>query len=601
MGFKTRLAMDAELGIQVVFTQSDVDAERRMVVEDLVDLGVGAYVDTIENDEVKAVRVDPAVIIISYCRRQDFKDKTWWGRMIWVTLNDISPYFSDEQLQKIAELYAGKNGNPRNVPYNFSFNDYDKFKVLVLDGEWLTFNTNTYKRDYTSNGNYIFKKKKVDKRDGSAFIEVQGEDKPKFAYEERQEVYVGKWIVDSPYIYAYGRATDQKRRRGNYKETMLSLHCIAPDFYEMMAIGMIERITPYVDEYCLNYYKIQNFKQKWIPYIIKIDLTRLENVNLGKGGSKMKPYEIIDHLIQNQILVTRSKNAVSGMPQPPSEPLVENTQMAEELRVLIEDQQRIIDDIRKVTGLNEVVDGTGPQDRTNVIAQQQAQAGSNNAINQFIYADSKLLCDLADSCLLRLQRLVKRKKVQGYIHALGSGWQKFAEVSSDISLHDYAIKIEDQPDTGAKQLLIQQLNIRDGQGLIEPEDWFIITNMTNMKEAQFKLIYNVRKRKQEAQANQIANQQAQAQGNTQTALQLEQAKQQTLALEYSLKEKLADHTGMWMYLTESMKKGVELQQSHADLAAKMVQMAIDAGGLLPSQQGAAPVQQEPAQGGTAQG
>lgn len=562
LGFKTKMAMDAELGVQVVFDQGKIREERRMVVEDFVDWGVGLYKDWVdENDEVRFRRVDGLAYICSNCDRRDFKDMMWGAEMVYTSLGELAPYFTIAQLKTIAEKVVGKNGNPRSVPTNFGQADCHKFKVLVLDGEWLSYNTEYWKRSYTSNGNYGIRRKRPDKRDGNAYIEVNGEAKPKYLKNGYRCVYKGKWIVDTEFIYDYGEATDQKRKKSQWRKTCLSYHAYAPDFYKMNALGIMERMVPFIDKYCEIYFKIQNFLNRWIPYIISIDMAALENIPLGKGGKKLTPMEVLDMLVQTNILVTRRKSAITGNPEQNDPVHVEATQMAQEITVLTQELQNTVQGLRDVTGLNEVVDGTGPADRTNVTAQEQAMQGSNNAINHFVTGDSALLEELAESVLMRLQLVIKRKAVSGYVQSLGSNYVKFVQVSPDISLHEYGIKLEDRPETQLKQQLIQILALKDQNGMINPEDYFMIMNMTNLKEIELKLIYSTKKRTEQQQQMAQANNAQQAQVNSQAAMQMEAAKQQTMALEYKLKTELENTKGAWMVEAAKAKGGMQLDQS----------------------------------------
>jgi hypothetical protein len=583
LGFKFELAMDAELGIQVLFNQNRIKQERKMVIEDLVDLGIGIYKDWIdENDQVRFERVNPINFICNYCRRGDFKDMDFGAQMKWMTLGELTPFFTNEELHDMAVTVAGRNGNPRTVPYNFSQADYDKFKVMVMDGEWLSYNADVYKRDYDGRGNYSFKKKaKLDPRkgpereDSSMQVDVNGKLKPKFERDDCQVVYKGMWVVDTEYVFNYGLATDQIRKKGtDWRKTRISFHCYAPDFYEMKALGVVERMVPFIDDYCRTWYKIQNFFNRWIPYIVNIDLAAIENIPLGKGGVRLKHMEVLDMLFQTFILPTRQKSAITGMNEPNKPVTIEATQMAEEITVLLQNLQTALTQIRAVTGLNEVVDGTGPAERTNVPAQQQAQQGSNNAIAHFQTADSMLLEDLSESLLMRLQRVLKRgKKVSGYINSLGANAIKFAQISPDISLHEYAIELEDQPDDDMKQMLLQQLSIQDQKGLILPEDYFTIVNMTNLKEMELKLIYTSKKRQQAAQQDQMAQQQGQAQANAQASVQIETAKQDTIKAKGEEDRKTADVVGSWQVKAAEVKAKVALD---AETVALMKEIALEA-------------------------
>lgn len=560
LGFRNFMAMEAELGIQVVWNKADLDEERKMWTEDLVDLGVGIIHREIdENDEVVPRRTNPINFGCSYCRRHDFKDMTWGFEQDWVKLSELVDYFTPDQLQKIAETIAGKNGNPRTIPYNFSMGDYDKFKVLVVKGAWYSIDSDNYKRGFDSRGNYFVKKKKRGKRDENATITVEGQEKPMHKALSTQVVYKGSWIVDSEYVYNYGLMTDQPRKKSAWRKTQLPWHIYAPDFHEMKALGIVERMIPFVDDYCQTWYKIQNFKNKWIPYIIKFDISALENIPLGKGGRKLTPKEVLQMLFDTNILVTRQKNAITGMMEQNNPVTVESTQMAQEITVLVNSLGQAIQNIRDVTGINEAIDGTGPADRTNVLAQQQAQQGSNNAVKHFADGDSKLLTMLADSTLMLLQRVLKRgKKVGGYVQALGSNYLKFVQVSENLPQYEYVTKLEDRPDNDIKQMLIQQLAIADQNGRIQPEDFFTIMNMTNLKEMEMKFIYQIKKRQKEANEQADQRSMVQSQGAAQVAQASEAAKQATIRVKGDEERKTAAVVGSFNVEGQQVRAGGQM-------------------------------------------
>lgn len=575
LGFKTKLAMDAELGVSVVFEQGGINEERRMVIEDLVDLGVGIYKDWVDdNDQVCFRRVNPINFGTSYCRRGDFGDANWWFELTWLKLSDIAPYFTAAEMKDIAQNIAGKNGNPKNIPYNFSSADYDKFKVLVQDAEYLSYNTDVYEKGVTKAGNVVFGKTRPKNYDPHATVQVSGSAEPKYKKDVTEVLYKCCWVVDTTYVYSYGLATDQKRKKSEIKRTKSSYHAYAPDFYEMKALGLTERVIPLIDNYCMTWFKVQNFLNKWIPYIVEINYDALENVNIGKGGKKMEPMQLLDMLAQTNMIVVRKKNAISGLPEQNNAVNVQATQMAGEIQVLLQQMETIKQMIRDVTGLNEAVDGTGPQERTNIPAVEQAAQGANNAIEHIKMGDSRLLERLADGCLMRLQRVIKRKPTSGYVHALGSNYIKFVQVSPDITLHEYAIKMEDQPDEAAKQAMITQLNLKNQEGLIEPEDWFTITNMTNLKEAQMTLIYRVKKRKELQQQNALQQQQQTGNIQVQSAQATSQFRQQELMLEYKLKIELANVVGNWSVQAAAEKAKGAMDLAHVDTATQLITQAV---------------------------
>ena len=99
-----------------------------------------------------------------------------------------------------------------------------------------------------------------------------------------------------------------------------------------------------------------------------------------------------------------------------------------------------------------------------------------------------------------------------------------------MSIHEFGIFIDDAPQDFERQQLIQELNIRDSQGLIEPEDKILVMSCRNLKMASMLLAYKIRKRKEKAQEFELQKIREASNGNIQATQAAEQEKRQTLQL-----------------------------------------------------------------------
>jgi hypothetical protein len=107
--------------------------------------------------------------------------------------------------------------------------------------------------------------------------------------------------------------------------------------------------------------------------------------------------------------------------------------------------------------------------------------------------------------------------------------------------------IQDIPSDEERQMLLQQLNMKDAQGQVDPEDIVTVYNIHNIKEARQYLAYKVKKRKKEAEEAAMQQIEANKQSQIESAQAAEQAKQQTMMMAHELKMKEITLTKEWDY------------------------------------------------------
>lgn len=541
-GFKFNMAMEAEQGIELVQYQNNLPVKRNQVCRDLVHLGVGGYKDWLDENGMACFRdCDPANVIMSYCRKADFSDKIYVGEVIEPTIAELSQYFTDEQL-KIIENNSKNTQVWTDRAYSLK---NEKLKAPVLDLEILTWNDIVYSRDKNSEGNIVYKKRSYENITNPAraaelsqiYDEQTGTFKPKYFSKKVECWYKIKWVIGTDLYYDDGKVQNQKRPKNNLSKSESSYHFHAVNFYNMTAQGIVERLKPIVDEYQLTVYKIQDFKNKWLPYLIEIDLDALEATAMGKGGVTWTPEKILDLAFQTRALVVRKKD-ISGINVNYKAVDVHQTGMAAELAPLMNDLARLLQEMNEVTGLNPVTDGTGSGERKLKATAMLDTQATNNALSPLMFAEKMLFESLSKGCIARLIQAVKSGKVEGVLTALGGNTVKFIQVSPEIGLYNWGIKIQDIPTDDDIQLIMQQMGLGQQKELFRPQDIFIIKSLDNLKQMEQMIGYLYEKRVKEQREFEEKKIQMANEGNQQTVAISEQAKQQTLKTEYALKAQL---------------------------------------------------------------
>lgn len=541
-GFKFNMAMEAEQGIELVQYQNNLPVKRQQVCKDLVHLGVGGYKDWLDENGNACFRdCDPAAVIMSYCRKADFSDKLYVGEVIEPSIAELSQYFNDDQLKQI-ESASANGGIFTDRAYSVK---NEKLKAKVLDIEILTWNDIVYSRDKNSEGNEVYKKRPYDNivnparvvEKSNIYDEQIGDFKPKY-FSKKVECWLKiKWIVGTDLYYDYGKVQNQKRPKNNLSKSESSYHFQAVNFYNMTAQGMVERLKSIVDEYQLTIYKIQDFKNKWLPYLIEIDLDALEATAMGKSGVAWTPEKILDLAFQTRALVVRKKD-ISGINVNYKAVDIHQTGMAAELAPLMNDLARLLQEMNDVTGLNPVTDGTGSGERKLKATAMLDTQATNNALSPLMFAEKMLFESLSKGCIARLIQAVKSGNVEGVMTALGGNTVKFIQVSPDIGLYSWGIKIQDIPTDDDINLIMQQMGVGQQKDLFRPQDIFIIKSLDNLKQMEQMIGFLYEKRVKEQREFEERKIQMANEGNQQTVLVSEQSKQQTLQLEYGLKAQL---------------------------------------------------------------
>jgi nucleoside diphosphate kinase len=531
VGPKLKVAMEAEMGITYVFYKNEYLKQLFEIIRNLWAFGPGGakeYVD--ENGEVVIRPVDPSSLIVSYCNKPDFSDARYIGEVIEVSVGSLP--FDKETRQDICYQANAKN-NVYDSRYRWG-HSFDREKVQVLDIEFVTDNDRIYEKRQNKFGNIVSRRTSYDNKGKSTKTVINGKEKDKYSNRPVQVIYKGKWIIGTDYIYDDGPATYQKRTKPNKALTSFSYHLYAANFYKMRSSGMMKRLIPIIDEYHCTLYKVQNFKNKWIPYVINIDIQAMENVALGANNANLTEIEILDLVMQNYVALGRRMD-VSGQLQNYKMVDIENTGMHQEFSVLAGDLARLYNEMRDVVGLNDITDGSTPGERTlNGVANLAADA-TNNALYPIITASKNITESLAKGVILRLMQTVKDRELSGVVRTLGSETVKFIRVTKDICERIIDVKLEDKPTQAQKDMLIQQMSIKENQGLITPEDVIMIMNTDNLKQAQVLLAYRIKKRRKEMEQQKLIEIRENGRTQQESAKVAEEEKRRTLTLEYKLK------------------------------------------------------------------
>lgn len=590
-GYKHVMSMEAEMAASLAMYQNNFEEKRKRTIENLFDFGMGGYTEYIdENGQVKLREINPENMVLSYCAKNDFSDLVHWGEVREVYVGDLAPWFTPEQMNQIVQSVAGRFGNPSNFMYGTDYSKYwNRFKVLILDFEFLSWNDYTYKEEVDNRGNVRFGKTKYQaatklKDAGNEKMgtipsmvdfNMKGQAEPVFMPVTKKVVYKCKWLIQTDYMYDWGMSENQIRKPSSWWDTKLNIQLYSWNFYKMRFAGITERLIPLEDKASLAWFRLQNMSNKLIPYLINIDLNALEGVDFGAGGEKMNPTKVMDFIFSNFVVPYRSTDLLSQNPNYKPVSIEASGQLAV-FGQLYQELQNTLDMMRQVSGLNELTDGSTPNAKTLVPVANAAMESTNNALYLLSFADKQLIQALADAIVSKVQIAVKLGKVEGYARALGEETVKFLRINPDISIHEFGIFIQDIPSDYERQQLIQELNIRDSQGLIEPEDKILVMSTKNLKMASMLLAYRIKKRREKLQQFELQKIQEASQGNAMAVQVAEQEKRTTLQTQLEVDIARINAEKQWDYIIQMGKKDKDIQEAEIQKEAKVIAQRIQA-------------------------
>lgn len=593
-GYKHVMSMEAEMAANLAMYQNNFEEKRKRTIENLFDFGLGGYTEYIdENGQVKLREINPENMVLSYCAKNDFSDLVHWGEVREVYVGDLAPWFTPEQMNQIVQSVAGRFGNPSNFMYGTDYSKYwNRFKVLILDFEFLSWNDYTYKQEVDNRGNVRFGKTKYQDANKLAVnkegviekmgtipnmvdFTMKGQAEPIFMPVTKKVVYKCKWLIQTDYMYDWGMSENQIRKPSSWWDTKLNIQLYSWNFYKMRFAGITERLIPLEDKASLAWFRLQNMSNKLIPYLINIDLNALEGVDFGAGGEKMNPTKVMDFIFSNFVVPYRSTDLLSQNPNYKPVSIEASGQLAV-FGQLYQELQNTLDMMRQVSGLNELTDGSTPNAKTLVPVANAAMESTNNALYLLSFADKQLIQALADAIVSKVQIAVKLGKVEGYARALGEETVKFLRINPDISIHEFGIFIQDVPSDYERQQLIQELNIRDSQGLIEPEDKILVMSTKNLKMASMLLAYRIKKRREKLQEFELQKIQEASQGNAMAVQVAEQEKRTTLQTQLEVDIARINAEKQWEYIIQMGKKDKDIQEAEIQKEAKVIAQRIQA-------------------------
>ena len=527
LNYKQSAEVAEEELINNVFDYNKYNEIKRRLAYDLAVIGIGASKTNFNLSEgVTVDYVDPASMVYSYTEDPNFNDIYYVGEVKNLSISEVKrlfPELTDSELKEI-QKYKGPASYSNYVRNYGGQDDYNLIPILFF--EYKTYTNQVFKIKKTDQG----LEKTIEKDD--TFNPPENENFNKVA-RSIEVLYTGAKVLGMSKVIKWQLSENMTRPYGDVTKVNMNYSICAPRMYKGRIESLVSRITSFADMIQLTHLKLQQVLARVVPDGVYLDMDGLAEVDLGNGTYYI-PTEALNMYFQTGSIVGRSltQDGELNRGKVPIQELQSSSGLAK-IQSLIQTYQYYLQMIRDTTGLNEAVDGSTPDKNALVGLQKIAAANSNTATRHVLKALMYITIRTAENISLRVNDALNFPLTkEALLNSINTFNVKTLEELEEISLHDFGIFLELEPDAEEKNQLEQNIQIALKAGGINLEDAIDIREISNIKLANQLLKL---KRKQKIKKDQEitqANIQAQAQANakaSEAAALAEVQKQQALA------------------------------------------------------------------------
>ena len=529
-GYKHRLSMEFEQLISLILYRNQWKAIRKQIEKDLFDYGVSIVKDDIDsNNEVTLRHVKASEFFCSYCDKEDFSDIEYNGETRLITLTQLKALAGDQipndKYDEIKDQVRQRYGNPRYTQSNANPLD---MRCRIVDIEFASVDIKNYQRSFKK-GRKLVSRARFSRRGRHTNKE--------FVQDSCRVWYKAKWVEGTDIMFDYGKAKNMKVKRSDIKNAKSSYHIRATSKEGMSFMSHTRSAIPLIDSMQIAWLKVQQAISESRPAGFALDLDAIEAIDFGQGGQKLTPEDVIDMYVQRGVLVYRGRDLEMDGERlgPPITELPSNVSNA--LVQFYDIFQRNMMMIENMVGYNQVTSG-GDTARMNKDAITSAEVSTDDSLADIGVTLRDLMAAIFDGIATRGSVILSKKDIEGYVPAIGTNTMEFIRATKELSHFDFAIDLNAVPSSGEKDQLIAIATQKSNEGLLEFDDVLMIKNTRNLKMAEMMLSHRIEKRRKQRMEESMMQQEKNAEVQVRSAQASEQAKQQTMSLEFQKKLEL---------------------------------------------------------------
>lgn len=525
---------DQEIAIEECLTKTfDVnysESTYNQILDDLLTYGEGVKRLTPSlSTVIETKRVEPINFIYSYDKTytRDRRGCYYFGEVEVMRIDEIEResgrLFTKEELKAIVGTYSGILSNPQSRSLGPD-DDLREFNVEVIRFCFKTTLNRTYKESY---------RKLTEKKDTWMPDENSRSKKIQGQYEVWME---GNYIVGTEKMWGY-------QIMNNMIIDSQNINRVLPPFimYSLDEDSLVQRLRLLNDDIHTTRQKIRHLIYTARPDGNYIDVDGLMEVDLGSGGV-LDGQMVLDYLYQRGDLLYSGTNLDGTKAGPPVQPM--RNGISSDLQQLITDYNQTLKSMYDVTGVNEVSDGTAPTKGALVGVRQQALNATNTATKHVLMGAISIMKRSCESMVARIQNLSQLGTYQNVMKSFfGEKVYRIMQKSAPLHMFEFGITIDILPDEEDRADFKNTLETALQAGQIEMPDYLDLRSTKNLDLAKRDLKIRIEKKKRLDHQRQLEIDKNKQMASAQANVMVEQAKQQSLAMEIQANQaKLSSET-----------------------------------------------------------
>ena len=511
LNFKQSVEIAEEEVINNILDYNKYDQVKKQLAYDLTVLGIGCVKTNFNLSEgITVDYVNPANIVYSYTDDPNFEDIYYVGEIKNMSLSEVKrqfPHLTSAELEEI-QKYPGRNAYVENTWWGQETLD----QVQVLFFEYKTYQDQVFKIKQTEQG----LEKTLEKPD--TFNPPPNDNFERIG-RSIEVLYTGAKVLGmSKNLLEWRLSENMTRPYGDTTKVNMNYILSAPRMYQGRINSIVSKTVGFADMIQLTHLKLQQVLSRMVPDGVYLDVDGLAEVDLG-NGTNYNPAEALNMYFQTGSIVGRSltQDGDLNRGKVPIQELQSSSGMSK-IQSMIQTYQYYLQMIRDVTGLNEARDGSTPDKNALVGLQKLAAANSNTATRHVLQSLMYLTVRVCENISLRVSDMLQFPTTkQSLINSINGFNTSTLEEIGKLSMHDFGIFLELEPDEEEKANLEKNIQIALQAGNIGLEDAIDIREITNIKLANQLLKLRQKEKQERDRAQQLENIQAQAQANAESA------------------------------------------------------------------------------------
>ena len=279
---------------------------------------------------------------------------------------------------------------------------------------------------------------------------------------------------------------------------------------------------------------IQNYTNKLnhliasiVPKGVYIDLDAMDNANMaGNGGKNLSNRDLLNLYFQKGVVVGRSADlAGAGSAYRPIQEL-ENGMANDVMNFinLIEAKKNQLDEI---IGFNAIMAASQTHPDQGKAVSQMQQQQTNHAIGHLYRGMRYLYQEVSKSNIKNFQDAIISGAAWQMVEVFGNAKINFLKNHEQMTLADFGMKVEVLPTDEEWNFFYQQVASAVAQQAIGMDDYFVLTDVDNLKQARKSFELRIAKKQAAQQEQAMQQMQQNAEIQQQSAQQAAQLEQQT--------------------------------------------------------------------------